>query len=550
MSPGPVRVAALWVPDWPVLAAMRDVVDVYTPAAVHDGRRITAASAPARRQGVRRGMRRRHAQECCPELVLLSPDPGREVRFFEPLATAAEEVVAGVEVVRPGLLVLPARGAARFHGSDQALAELLVAAVAEHTGDEAQVGVADGVGAAVLAARSGLVVPPGGSAEFLAPLSLGELVHVTTGPGAEVMDLVDLLLRLGVRTLGDLAALPAADVLTRFGHLGGWAHRIASGRDTRGTALRRPEPDVVVEQELDPPVERVEATAFVARRLAEELHARLLSQGSGCGRLQVVARTEHGQELVRTWRTEAILGGMAPAAMTDRVRWQLEGWLTAHGTAHGSARGSARGAGSGRPTVESADDPVPGALVRLVLRAEEVVTAGAEQGRLWGEPGGTDLRARRALHRLQGMLGPDAVLGVALQGGRDLRDQVHAAPWGQDVPAARRSDAPWPGRLPRPAPATVLPEPEEVRVHDAAGLPVGVSGRLVLSAEPAVVHRSDGRAAAVRGWAGPWPVVQRWWDPRAGATRRRAYLQVTFDDGSAALLALTEGSWAIEAGYD
>src|SRR5690606_31230225 len=301
-----------------------------------DGRRITAASAPARRQGVRRGMRRRHAQECCPELVLLPPDPGREVRFFEPVATAAEEVVAGVEVVRPGLLVLPAQGAVRFHGSDQALAGLLVAAIAEHTGDEAQVGVADGVGAAVLAARSGLAVPPGGSAEFLAPLSLGELVHVTTGPGAEVMDLVDLLLRLGVRTLGDLAALPAADVLTRFGHLGGWAHRIASGRDTRGTALRRPEPDVVVEQELDPPVERVEATAFVARRLAEELHARLVSQGSGCGRLQVVARTENGQELVRTWRTEATLGGLAPAAITDRVRWQLEGWLTAHGTAHGA----------------------------------------------------------------------------------------------------------------------------------------------------------------------------------------------------------------------
>src|SRR5690554_5479312 len=107
-GPGdPVRIAALWVPDWPVLAVMRDVVDAYTPAAVHDGRRITAASAPARRQGVRRGMRRRHAQECCPELVLLSPDPGREVRFFEPVVMAAEAVVAGVEVMRPGLLVLP-----------------------------------------------------------------------------------------------------------------------------------------------------------------------------------------------------------------------------------------------------------------------------------------------------------------------------------------------------------------------------------------------------------------------------------------------------------
>ncbi len=546
---GPVRTAALWVPDWPVLAAMRDVVDAHTPAAVHDGRRVTAASAPARRQGVRRGMRRRHAQECCPELVLLSPDPGREVRFFEPVATAAEEVVAGVEVVRPGLLVLPAQGASRFHGSDQVLAELLVAAVAEHTGDEAQVGVADGVGAAVLAARSGLVVPPGGSVEFLAALGLGELVHVTTR-SAEVLDLVDLFLRLGVRTLGHLASLPAADVLTRFGPLGGWAHRIASGRDTRATALRRPEPDVVVEQELDPPVERVEGTAFAARRLAEELHSRLVAQGSGCGRLQVLARTESGQELVRTWRTEVVLGGMSAAAMTDRVRWQLEGWLTGQGAAALSDTASPSLGTPSSGTAPTGVDPEPGALVRLALRAEEVVTVGAEQGRLWGEPGGADLRARRALHRLQGILGPDAVLSVAVQGGRDLRDQVHAAPWGEGAPPPRTTEAPWPGRLPPPAPATVLPEPEAVRVHDADGCPVGVTGRLVLSGEPAVVHRSDGRTASVRGWAGPWPVVQRWWDPRNTAVRRRAYLQVTFDDGDAALLVLTDGSWAIEASYD
>ncbi|HEY3438062.1 MAG TPA: DNA polymerase Y family protein [Actinotalea sp.] len=530
----PTRIAALWVPDWPVLAAMAgEEVPVHRPAAVHDGRRVTAVSALARSQGVRRGMRRRHAQECCPDLVLLMADPGREVRLFEAVAAAAETAVAGIEVARPGLLLIPAQGAGRFHGSEEALADLLVAAVAEHTGHESLVGVADGTGAAVLAARGSQIVPPGRAAAFLAPLDVGELRHVATAETLPMVpDLVDLLRRLGLRTLGDLAHLPRNDVLARFGRLGVWAHQVAAGQDDRPTALRRLEPDVAVEEELDPPVERVEAMAFVARRLAEELHAQLVTRGAGCGRLQITARTEDGQELVRTWRTDAALGGLSAARMTDRVRWQLEGWLTGH-----AARPSAG--------ADLSADPAPAPLVRLGLRAEEVVSVGAEQGRLWGEASGADLRAQRALHRVQGLIGVDAVLSAAVQGGRQLRDQVHLVPWGEEVAAARPTAPPWPGRLPPPAPATVLAEPRPVQVRAEDGTPLRVSARLELSGEPAWVVEDD--ALAIQGWAGPWPVVQRWW---GSSPSRQVYLQVTLQDGRALLLCLDEGTWTVEAHYD
>lgn len=533
----PARVAALWVPDWPVLAAMTSAdVPAHAPAAVHDGRRVTAVSAVARASGVRRGMRRRHAQESCPELVLLPADPGRDVRGFEPVAAAAETVVAGIEVARPGILLVPARGAGRYHGSEQALAAELTGRVAEHTGYEAQVGVADGPGAAVLAARAGRVVPPGATPAFLAPLAVGELVHAAVEQVAEVTELVDLLGRLGIRRLGDLAALPHADVLTRFGPLGAWAHHVAAGTDDRPAALRRPEADVAVAAELDPPVDRVEATAFAARRLAEALHEQMVTRGVSCGRLQITARTEDGQELVRTWRTEAALGGLSVARTTDRVRWQLEGWLTGHAARAG------RGA---------AEDPAPAPLVRLGLRAEEVVAAGAEQGRLWGAAGGADLRAHRAVHRIQGLLGAEAVLAASLQGGREVRDQVHLVPWGEDVAPARPRSAPWPGRLPPPAPATVLAEPQMVQVCDADGRKVEVDVRLQVSGEPAVMWwprpgEDPDREVRVTGWAGPWPVVQRWW---ADGTRQ-VYLQVVLGDGRAVLLASREGSWWLEALYD
>lgn len=535
----PERVAAVWVPDWPVLAAMTLAeVPADRPAAVHDGRRLTAVSAVARAQGVRRGMRRRHAQETCPEVVLLPADPGRDVRLLEPVVEAVEDVVPGVEVARPGLLLLPAAGAGRYHGSEEALAEQLVEAVAR-AGYEAQVGVADGAGAAVLAARAARLLPAGATAAFLAPLGIGELVHVATEEEvvARIPGLVDLLGRLGLRTLGDLAALPREDVLSRFGDLGAWAHRVAAGRDHRPTAVRRSEQDVVVEEALDPPVERLEATAFVARRLAEALHARLVARGAGCGRLEIVARTEAGQDLVRTWRTDTALGGLSVARVTDRVRWQLEGWLS---------RGT-----TGRAAVASlGEDPEPAGLVHLTLRAEEVVPVGAEQGRLWGDPSGADRRAQRALHRVQGLLGADAVLGAVLQGGRDLRDQVHLVPWGEEVAPARAAAAPWPGRLPPPAPATVLTAPEDVDLRGPDGAPVAVSARLELSGTPSTLAL-PGAAAAVRqgvvAWAGPWPVVQRWWGPAAD---RAAYLQVLTDDGAALLLALRDGSWRLEARYD
>ncbi|MHA7132787.1 DNA polymerase Y family protein [Oerskovia turbata] len=549
------RTAVLWAPDWPVVAAMGTAqVPAHVPAATHDGRRVLAVSATARAQGVRRGMRRRRAQEVCPELVLLDADDARDAREFEPVALAAETVVAGIEIARPGLLLLPAGGPARYHGTEERLAQVLVERVAADTGHESQVGVADGILAAVLAARASSVVPAGTSRAYLAPRPLGELAHVVVGDTQPVAQLVDLLGRLGVRTLGDLAGLPAASVLSRFGDLGAWAQRLVRGEDLRPPARRRIEADVAVECELDPPAARVDVATFAARRLAEDLHAQLVERSSSCGRLRISARTEDGRELERTWRCDdGAMGGLTAARITDRVRWQLDGWLTASRVALGQRQ---REAGRRHPRRGAHPDDVPdlpedrhSPLVRLAITAEEVVAAGVEQPRLWGASSGEDSRAQRALGRVQGLLGGDGVLSATTQGGRDPRDQVHLAPWGDAAPAPRRADLPWPGRLPAPAPSLVLDVPEDVTVLDDAGTPVRVDARLAMSAPPAVVRWETGRprTARVLGWAGPWPLAERWWSE---SPRRRAHLQALLDDGRGVLLASAQGRWTVEAVYD
>ncbi|WP_245993288.1 DNA polymerase Y family protein [Xylanimonas allomyrinae] len=454
---GPVRTAVLWVPDWPVVAAMAVAgVDAHVPAAVLAHQGVVATSAVARSAGVRRGMRRRVAQERCPGLVLLPADDVRDVREFEPVAAAAETVVAGVEVARPGLLLLPADGPARFHGSEEDLARALVEAVSE-AGFEAQVGVADGILAAILAARADAVVPARGSRDFLAPYPAAGLLHAVTDPGSvtAVRAAVDLWWRLGVRTLGDLAGLPPQSVSGRFGGLGVWAQRLACGEDLRPPARRRPEEDLAVGAELDPPALRVDVATFAARRLAEELYELLTRRGLACGRLRITARTQEAT-LERVWRTDdAATGGLSAARITDRVRWQLEGWLTA---------ATARRGNEG--------DAAPAPIVHLALAAEEVVPAGTHQPSLWGADAGGDVRARRALGRVQGLLGGDAVLTATVQGGRDPRDRVHLVPFGEQAPPARDAALPWPGALPAPAPATLVAPPLRVDVLDAHGTPI------------------------------------------------------------------------------
>src|SRR5699024_11725974 len=111
----------------------------------------------------------------------------------------------------------------------------------------------------------------------------------------------------------------------RFGALGTAVHRLARGLDEFPVPLHRGEPDITVHAELDPPVQRLDVAAFAARRLAEELNNRMLRRGVVCTRLRVLARTENGVPLDRTWRIE---GALTARELTDRVRWQLEGWLT------------------------------------------------------------------------------------------------------------------------------------------------------------------------------------------------------------------------------
>lgn len=201
------RVLAIWCMDWPAVAAAAAAgLSATAPVAVTLANRVIACSATARAAGVRRGLRRREAAARCPQLFIATADADRDARLFEGVIAAVDDLVPRAELLRPGLLVLPVRGPARFFGSEQMAAERLIDAVAA-AGAECQVGIADRLSTAVFAARAGRIVEPGGDARFLSLLSIRQLATEPSlsGPGRD--DLTDLLWRMGIRTIGQFAAL-------------------------------------------------------------------------------------------------------------------------------------------------------------------------------------------------------------------------------------------------------------------------------------------------------------------------------------------------------
>jgi protein ImuB len=221
------RSMVLWVPDWPILASLRIAplagsTATDAPLALIEKGLVFACSASARIEGVQRGLRVREAQARCTDLIVRPYEQQLDSRTFETVITAIEELMPGVQLVRPGIAAIRSRGPARYYGGEQPAGLALVALLESLGIPGARVGIADGPFTAEQAARTATtvhrvrVVPEGASAEFLGKLPVSLLDDPV---------LITLLRRLGISSLGEFAALPPADVQGRVGAAG--AHRHA-----------------------------------------------------------------------------------------------------------------------------------------------------------------------------------------------------------------------------------------------------------------------------------------------------------------------------------
>ncbi|MBN9644069.1 Y-family DNA polymerase [Corynebacterium mendelii] len=599
------RVMALWWPDWPVHAARLAGHAGHGETVIVTGRgstlhRVRACCPAARAAGVRRGMRLREARALVADCVVAATDPDTEELLFEDIVSSLNGVTFSVEVCRPGLVVIPVDVPATYFGDEDTACQKLIDA-ASFPGLDVRAGIADEITTAIIAARTSSVVPPGKSRQFLQPVSVGILLD------EQSFDIdvptVKNLQSVGVNTFGALAAISETAVSTRFGKAGVDCHRIAAARTQRAVAppLGPEPPTVTVIPEQ--PVTRVDEAAFIARGLAQKLHRKLAADNLVCQRLKVTVTTVSGQDTgicERYWRTREPL---TEQAIADRVRWQLDGWITSRTTATG-----------GKPGTSSRTDV---GITSLTLEPLECAPPDAGDG-LWSVSRGNGASARRVAARVQSSLGMDKVLAPVAVGGISPVEQVAYTTWGEtadtttagmpagaqagkktrnrtpaagpqpepptglvDVPAAADdsgavtdlrqiprqvvdvtdcADMPrWPGRIPGPHPARrggQAGRPDgRVELFGAGGAPVTVSAEALLSCAPAVICWQDNRLP-VTGWAGPWPVDSNWWTPHpVHAARLQITAQETGGGGAghappkAWLLLWSGGWWCVEACY-
>ncbi len=247
-------------------------------------------------------------------------------------------------------VVLDLSGSTRLFGETRAMGEALHRIAADR-GLRVRVAIAGTRTAARLlaCAASGpvTVIDPGTEAAALAQLPIQllavlahdepvELSHPRTlasSAAASHAAVLSTFRRWGLRTLGEVAALPAAAVAARLGQKGVRWQRLARGEDPRPLLPVVPEERFEQALDLEWPIEGLEPLSFVLGRLLEPLEAHLERRGRGAAvlhvRLHLVTRAVHERSLqlpapmrdARTLRTLALLDleSHPPAAAIDRV---------------------------------------------------------------------------------------------------------------------------------------------------------------------------------------------------------------------------------------
>jgi protein ImuB len=202
---------------------------------------------------------------------------------FGPLDALAREFSPRVQTHRDALVSLDIGGLGRLLGTPAEIGEELKRA-AEDRGLSSHVAVAPTRTAALLLAlsRPGMtVVPAGGERQAVALLPLGVLRQYPRelyGTDDQCEPAIDLLRRWGLRTLGDLAELPARPLSERMGQSGVAWRRLARGEDLQPLVATEAEAPIEEVLDLEWPVEGLEPLSFVLARVCEPLSERLAAE--------------------------------------------------------------------------------------------------------------------------------------------------------------------------------------------------------------------------------------------------------------------------------
>jgi len=532
------------------------------PIALVDGGRLRAVTAGAGRAGVRAGMSVTEARARCAGLAAI---PWDAVAVDAAITkTTAALLVASPQVTpvagAPGMWWVGAGGMDGL-GGERSLARTLLrvarlwhprarvsvagSCVAARAATWGDVGVGVGVGGVgVGGARSvetvidglAVIVPRGGCAAYLAPAPLGFV------PMDD--ELRATLQALGLRTVGALAALEAAEVERRWGEAGLAAWRLARGEDRRRPVLAQAEARRLVSTELAMPAETMEPVLFLVRAALDRLVREVAAEGRAAAAVAITLTLDDGRGALpaggiahTVTREVRMARGVARVApLFERCRALLDRWALSAPV-------------SGVAVAIAATEPLPG-----------------EQGHLldpaWRDPAAVEA----ALERLRAELGPNVVVRPIA---RDEHRPERAGGW-VEAALGDRGSPPEINMAPPSAHAVTVPAPAgtEPRAEPGAAGGVGVASiaggaalRLLEVPEPVEVEcAAEGEAPRLVWWRGRRILVRRaegperlsgdWW--RDGYRRDYWRCEGEAGDGDFVLYRdrAAPGAWYLQGWYD
>jgi protein ImuB len=302
------RVVSLFLPSWPTDRLRRRKggpppdEPLVTVAQEGSRRALASVDARARSLGLRSGFTVAHAQAMVPGLHIVEATPEEDETALTQLTAWCLRYAPLVAPDPPDGIWIDIAGAAHLFGGEAPLIEDLVGRLARN-GIAASATVADAPGAAWALARYGEVriVSPGGLVDAVASLPV-EALRLEP-------KILEALRRLGVDRIGQLAAMPRAPMVRRFGNAAALRLDQAFGHVFEPISPIIPEETPWQRLAFAEPVGSLEDLKRATARLSTKLCRKLEKRSLGVRRLDLILR--------RTDRRDAALRVSAARATRD-----------------------------------------------------------------------------------------------------------------------------------------------------------------------------------------------------------------------------------------
>jgi protein ImuB len=447
---------------------------------------VLAANAAARAAGVGRGMTAPQAVARCTHLLICSPSASAETEARAALFAASFALSPAIEDTAHGICTIDLRGV-----DPKKIPPALSLAVAQlaRLGLPATAGLARTPLLALYAARAAtLVLTVADEKSFLAPLPLA-----TADPPPE---LAGVLAQWGLRTLGDLTALPRDEIVRRFGAAGLALWQRASGGEPRPLRPVVPPREFSATMEFEQEIETLEPLLFILRRFLDRLALELVAAQLVAADLELALRLEDDTTHTRRFRLPEPTAD--PGILFRSLHTHLESLHTAASIARVDLR------------------IMP---ARPLVRQQGLFETGLRDPHGFAE----------TLARLSALVGADRV-GTPQLEDTHRPDAVKLAP-----------------------PTTVIPPPVSAPLHPPLGLPLRrfrppLPAKLEFTAGRPTYLWTENFHGPLASLHGPWPGSGDWW--QADRAWRRTEWDVALEGGGLYRLLHTDEAYFIEGEYD